>query len=109
MIAPPLLPPQTDLDDDDSLGRVRLHLWQVGWSSVVILVTVWIITLGWIPGIVAILVAKHLLVAILVMGLGVNGRSTQSWIVGGCLFLYVWGSNPRPTRRKNNSIRHLSL
>jgi hypothetical protein len=78
MIAPPLLPPQTDLDDDDSLGRVRLRLWQVGWSSVVILITVWIITLGWIPGIVAILTAKHILVAILVMGLGVNGRSTRS-------------------------------
>jgi hypothetical protein len=72
MIAPPLLPPQTGLDDDDSLGRVRLRLWQVGWSSVVVLVTVWMMTLGWIPGIIAVVTAKHILVAILVMGLGVN-------------------------------------
>jgi hypothetical protein len=74
MIAPPLLPPQTDLDDDDGLRRVRLRLWQLGWSSVVVLVTVWMMTLGWIPGIVAVLTAKHVLVAILVMGLGVNGN-----------------------------------
>ncbi len=78
MIAPPLLPPQTGLEDDDSLGRVRLRLWQVGWSSVVILVTVWMMTLGYIPGIVAILTAKHILVAILVMGLGVNGPSGKA-------------------------------
>lgn len=74
MIAPPpLLPPLTGLDDDDGVQRVRLRLWQIGWSGVVILVTVWMMTLGWIPGIVAVLTAKHVLVAILVMGLGVNG------------------------------------
>ena len=78
MIAPPLLPPQTGLDDDDSLRHVRMRLWQFGWSSVVVLVTVWMMTLGWIPGIVAILTAKHILVAILVMGLGVNGPSGKS-------------------------------
>ena len=72
MIAPPLLPPQTGLDDDDSLKRVRLRLWQVGWSSVIVLATVWVMTLGWIPGIIAVVTAKHILVAILVMGLGVN-------------------------------------
>ena len=48
MIAPPLLPPQTGLDDDDSLKRVHLRLWQVGWSSVVVLICVWVMTLGWI-------------------------------------------------------------
>jgi hypothetical protein len=73
MIAPPLLPPHTGLDDDDGIQRVHLRLWQLGWSSVVVLVTVWLMTLGWIPGIVAVLTAKHVLVAILVMGLGVNG------------------------------------
>ena len=76
MIAPPLLPPQTGLDDDDSLRRVRMRLWQFGWSSVVVLVTVWMMTLGWIPGIIAVVTAKHILVAILVMGLGVNRPSS---------------------------------
>ena len=73
MIAPPLLPPQTGLDDDDGLKRVRVRLWQVGWSIVVVLATVWLMTLGWIPGIIALVTAKHILVAILVMSLGVNG------------------------------------
>ncbi len=77
MIAPPLLPPQTGLDDDDGVQRLRLRLWQVGWSCVVILITVWMMTLGWIPGIVAVLTAKHVLVAILVMGLGVNAPPTS--------------------------------
>ncbi len=73
MIAPPRSPVITALDDDDRLGRMRLRLWQLGWSTVVVLLTVWMMTLGYIPGIVAILVAKHILVAILVMGLGVDG------------------------------------
>jgi hypothetical protein len=75
MIAPPRLPIETGLDDGDQLDRVRLRLWQLGWSTVVVLVTVWMMTLGYIPGIVAILVAKHILVAILVMGLGVDSSS----------------------------------
>jgi hypothetical protein len=79
MIAPPpRLPLPTCLGDDDRLGRVRLRLWQLGWSSVVILVTAWMMTLGYIPGIVAILTAKHILVAILVMGLGVNEGPPRS-------------------------------
>lgn len=78
MIAPPRMPPATCLGDDDRLGRTRLRLWQLGWSSVVILVTVWMMTLGYIPGIVAILTAKHILVAILVMGLGVNEGPPRS-------------------------------
>jgi hypothetical protein len=77
MIAPPLLPPQIGLDDGDSLGRVHFRLWQVGWSVVIILITVWLMTFGWIPGILAAVTAKHLLVAILAMGLGINGQQAQ--------------------------------
>jgi hypothetical protein len=73
MMAPPRLPTETCLGDDDRQGKLKLRLWQLGWSTVVILVTVWAMTLGKIPGIVAILTAKHILVAILAMGLGING------------------------------------
>ena len=77
MIAPPRFPLETCLGDDDRLGRVRLRLWQLGWSVVVVLITVWMMTLGYIPGVVAVLVAKHILVAILVMGLGVDRSPSE--------------------------------
>jgi hypothetical protein len=44
-----------------------------------ILATAWCISLGWIPGIIAVVTAKHVLVAILVMGLGVDAsRDTRN-------------------------------
>lgn len=60
------------LDDGDGLSRVHLRLWQLGWTSATILVTVWLMTLGPIPGVIGVVVAKHVLVAILVMGLGID-------------------------------------
>jgi len=41
-------------------------------SMVTLLITAWFMTLGPIPGIIAIVAAKHILVAILVAGLGIN-------------------------------------
>jgi hypothetical protein len=73
-IAPPLPPLQVALDDGDGLNRVRLRLWQWWWTLVTVLATAWICSLGWIPGIIAVVTAKHVLVAILVMGLGVDAR-----------------------------------
>jgi hypothetical protein len=71
-MAPPSLPPRIALDDNDGLRRLRLGLWQWSWTMVTVLATAWVCTLGWIPGIIAIFTAKHVLVAILVMGLGVD-------------------------------------
>jgi hypothetical protein len=45
---------------------------QVLASTVTALVTIWLCTFGPIPAILALMVAKHILVAILVMGLGVD-------------------------------------
>jgi hypothetical protein len=73
-MAPPEVPPRVALGDDDGLARVRLRLWQLGWSMATILATAWCLKLGWIPGILAVVTAKHVLVAILVMGLGVDSR-----------------------------------
>ncbi len=73
-MAPPQAPPQVALDDDDRLWRVQLRLWQMWLTLVTVLITVWLITLGPIPGIIAVVTAKHVLVAILVMGLGVDAK-----------------------------------
>jgi len=67
------LPPAA-LDDDDGLHRLRLRLWQWWVALVTVLITTWLISLGPIPGIIAVLTAKHILVAVLVMGMGVDAR-----------------------------------
>jgi hypothetical protein len=72
MIAPPQPPLRVALDGDNAPYRLRLRLWQLSLTAVTIFLTGWCFTLGWIPGILAAMVAKHVLVAILVMGLGVD-------------------------------------
>ena len=71
-LAPPDGPALVSLDDNDGLNRLRLRVWQLTWCMLTILVTVWLIRLGPIPGVIAVVTAKHVLVAILVMGLGVD-------------------------------------
>jgi hypothetical protein len=70
---PPKSPlPLIALADDDRRRRLELHLMQLGLAAVTVLLTAWCCTLGWIPAILALVIAKHILVAILVMGLGVD-------------------------------------
>lgn len=69
---PPRPPAAVALADDDGLRRVHFRIWQWTMSLLTVLGTVWFMTLGPIPGIIAVVVAKHILVAILVAGLGVN-------------------------------------
>jgi uncharacterized membrane protein YczE len=71
-LAPPDSPPPVALGEDDRLKRVHFRLWQLLMTVLTILVTGWFISLGPIPAVLALLVAKHVLVAILVMGLGVD-------------------------------------
>jgi hypothetical protein len=73
-IAPPPTPPRVALGDNSGSGRVQLRLWQLWLTLVTVLITAWLITLGPIPAIIAIVTAKHVLVAILVMGLGVDAK-----------------------------------
>jgi hypothetical protein len=49
-----------------------MRLTQIVATVVTVLATTWFCTLGPIPAILALMVAKHILVAILVMGLGVD-------------------------------------
>lgn len=69
-IAPPRSPLLALADDDPMRVRFR-QLWL---SALTILITVWLCTLGWIPAIIALVTAKHILVAILMMGLGVDAH-----------------------------------
>jgi hypothetical protein len=71
-LAPPAPPQRIGIDDHDGTPKLRLQLLQVWLTLVTILITVWLITLGPIPAIIGIVTAKHVLVAILVMGLGVD-------------------------------------
>jgi hypothetical protein len=71
-LAPPEPPLLVALGDDDRLKRVKFRLWQLLMTALTILVTGWFITLGPVFAVLALLVAKHVLVAILVMGLGVD-------------------------------------
>ena len=72
LLTPPPRPPRIALGENDRLRRLRLRLWHVNVSAIAALATAWCCTLGPIPAIVALMIAKHVLVAILVMGLGVN-------------------------------------
>jgi hypothetical protein len=73
-LAPPPAPPIVAVGDDGRLKRVNFHLWQLIMTALTILITGWFCTFGAIPAILALMVAKHILVAILVMGLGVDSR-----------------------------------
>jgi hypothetical protein len=76
-LAPPPAPPRIGLDDNGGLRRVRLRLTQVIATAVTIVGTAWLCTLGVIPAILSIMVAKHVLVAILLMGLGPSAPLTD--------------------------------
>jgi hypothetical protein len=71
-IAPPESPPRIALDGDGGLGRLRFRLLQWWWTVLTVLATAWLVSLGPIPGIIAVVTAKHILVAIFVMGIGVD-------------------------------------
>lgn len=77
LAAPPDRPPSppltaTTVSEDDGARRYRLRRTQVLATLVTLLVTAWVCTLGWIPAIIGLSVAKHILVAVLAMGLGVD-------------------------------------
>ena len=69
---PPKLPPAVALADDDRLPVLYMRIRTVLLCLVTVLVTTWFFTLGVVPGVLAVMVAKHILVAILTMRLGVD-------------------------------------
>ena len=74
LVPPPSPPPSVAVGENDRLKQVRFRLFQIMSSAITVFVTAWFCTFGAIPAILAIMVAKHVLVAILMMGLGIHGR-----------------------------------
>ncbi len=70
--SPPGPPFSVTLADDDARARLRFRLWQVTAATATILTTGWLVMLGPVPAVCGLLVAKHVLVAILVMGVGLD-------------------------------------
>jgi|SRR5262245_337551 len=62
-------PPTTDFSGDNSRQRIHFRLWQITMSAITLLVTIWFFTLNSLAGILALVVAKHIWVAILAAGL----------------------------------------
>jgi hypothetical protein len=73
-MAPPPAPPRVTVGDGDGLHRLHFRLWQIMVTAITLLLTGWSFTLGPIPGIIAVMVAKHVLVAVLVMGMDFDAR-----------------------------------
>ena len=70
-ICPP--PPVTGVAlDDRGPDHVRLRLQQISWATATVAVTAWFCTFGPLSAILSVAVAKHMLVAILVMGIGLD-------------------------------------
>ena len=67
-LAPPPFPPRVALGDDGHLYRLHFRIWQVFISFFTVLLTGWFCTFGAVTGILAVMVAKHVLVAVLMMG-----------------------------------------
>ena len=72
VLTPPPLPPWPALGDDSDRPWLRLRRRAGEHGGGDGLVTVWLCMLGPIPGIIGVLFAKHILVAILLMGLGMG-------------------------------------
>lgn len=64
--------------EDERPSRLPLRLKQLSWTTATVAATTWICTFGPIPGILALAVAKHILVAIFVMGIGLDKRNAPS-------------------------------
>jgi hypothetical protein len=82
LLAPPPAPPRVAQADNDDIRRFRLRLLQALATVITVLVTAWLCTLGPIPAILGLMVAKHILVAILVMGLGVDAKDEPLDLLG---------------------------
>ena len=68
LLAPPR-PPVSVTVDDDNLRRLQFRLWQILMAAITVLLTTWFMTFGVVPAIIALMIAKHVLVAILVQGM----------------------------------------
>ena len=70
---PPPAPPDVLASTGyDGVRRVQLRMYLILITMITVGITAWFMTFGVIPGILAVMVAKHVLVAVLVRGLDIN-------------------------------------
>jgi len=69
-LAQPPAPPVSTAEDD-GMARLQFRVWQVWITALTILVASWFFTFGAIAGIVALVVAKHVLVAVFLIGMDI--------------------------------------
>jgi len=70
VLAPPT-PPLVAQDDFDR-RRFRLRIVKLLATFVTVIISAWLFTLGWIPGILGLLAAKHVIIAVFLMGSGIH-------------------------------------
>lgn len=75
-VAPPLPPPAENVADENPRQRVEFRLWQILVAALTVAVTIWLFTVHTLAGILALIVAKHVLVAVLASGLVRYPKST---------------------------------
>jgi hypothetical protein len=68
-LAPPTPPSHIAAGEGDHLRRLHFRLWQVFITVVTVLITGWCVTRGPVTALLSLLVAKHVLVAVLCMGM----------------------------------------
>jgi hypothetical protein len=76
-VAPPPRTPVIALDEKPG-GRMHLRMKQLFYTTITVFLTAWFCTMGVIPAILALVVAKHVLVAILAMGLEFDRSAAAS-------------------------------
>ena len=71
-LVPPEPPLLVGLGDGDDSRQLRLRLHQITLTTITVLLTAWCVTLGTVPAVLSLAVAKHILVAVYMMGLGMG-------------------------------------
>lgn len=78
-LAPPPPPPiAVTLADNNGRRRLEIRFWQLLYTGLTILLTSWFVMIGPISAILALMVAKHVLVAILVMGFELESEDIET-------------------------------
>jgi hypothetical protein len=72
VLAPPPAPPVVVTTDQYGPRRFRVRTMKLVVTLITVLISAWLFTLGTLVGILGLLVAKHVLVAVFLMGSGVH-------------------------------------
>ena len=67
-----LIPPRKTLAlgyDSEGVRRVQFRIWQILMAGITLILSAWFCSFGVFPAIITLMVAKHVLVAVLVVGL----------------------------------------